>query len=120
MSKCEAKVKKIVPRRFFWGTSEVFEECPNDAKGLGRYCEEHGCFDCSLRPKEFCSKFGEVDLCLVCRGRRIIDKEKLEEEAEELAKKAREDDERERIKKELENLEQERGDYAKKVIELAG
>jgi len=69
MKRCQAKVKKIVPFKVFgtsWGTKEVSEQCPNNAKGLGDYCGEHGCFDCSLQPNENCSEYEGIKLCIIC------------------------------------------------------
>ena len=57
MNKCQAKVEKTVPGtlKTFWKEQKVLKECPNEAKGTGVFCEEHGCFNCSLKPLKIVS-----------------------------------------------------------------
>lgn len=121
MKKCQAKgVRRVVPG-ILWGTKEVFGDCPNDAKGTGDYCEEHGCFDCSLKSAKDCLEFERTKLCIECRIKRIFKAKKdFEESKKKLAEEVRKRAEEERLKKDLENLSKERANYAQKLIDLEG
>src|SRR4051794_3231897 len=107
MSKCQAKVEKTVPSSI-WGVTKKLENCPNDAKGEGIFCEVHGCFDCSLKSVKVCSEYEGAKLCLSCRGSRVIKKHADEERKNKIAKegyKAFRREEKERLRKEAEEKE---------------
>ena len=123
MSKCQAKVEKTVPRPI-WVVTKKMENCPNDAKGEGFFCEVHGCFGCSRKSMEFCSEYEGVKLCMSCRGKREFEKKAEEERKNEIIEKGRkafrkkkEAEEKERLRKEL---SAERASYVKKLENLEG
>src|SRR4051794_35341426 len=130
MNKCQAKVKKTFSG-MVWGTKKIWENCPNDAKGEGNFCEVHGCFDCSLKSAEDCLECEGIRLCLNCRTKRLFKKDKerkewIEKEAkrrklfdesrktfekvkeQERLKKEKEEAEKKRLAEELEERERER------------
>ena len=119
MNKCQAKVKKTVPGKI-WGITEKLENCPNDAKGEGEFCEAHGCFDCSSKPVETCLEYKGVKLCLGCQASRVFKEKKEEERKNKIVKEAqkafakdrerlrKETEEKERLRKETEEEERER------------
>jgi hypothetical protein len=76
---CQGKNEKIIPGGFFSKDKKVLEECLNEAKGSGNYCEIHGCFDCSLKPVEACSEHDGVKLCLICTAKRVFKKSQEKE-----------------------------------------